>query len=286
MMTEEIKSPLVNKIVTIYPVKRNGGWLPPEHDSATLNTGAKIKKTGLLYDSDTRRSIDPLTEDEKTWLYANGKNFGINEGDLSTSKKINFWTTFQVDLTKDPVNLHLDDPMDWLRYKYLLAQIDIIAPSWKERFDKGTYRFAIRDYDQEASVNVKKIAKEKEVNRHFYKIENDEYKLKALLKMYFYSKGIKRSIPSNANINNLTNDVYEIIKTDLDRVYDIITDSSFETKLLINESIDKGKMTKLSASEYQIDGEVDVLTMSEMVKFLEDKKNQHIRIRLETILEK
>jgi hypothetical protein len=284
MMNEEIKSPLVNKTVTIFPIKRNGGWLPPDHDGSALNSGAKIKKTGLLYDGDTRKRIDPLNDAEREWFYLNGKELGIQDGDLSCHKPINFWTKFGVDLSRDPLTLNLFDPMDFLRYKYLLAQIDIIAPSWEKRFDKGTYRFAIRDYDVEASTNVKKIAKEKEVNRHFYKIENDEFKLRALLKMYYYTKGTKRSIPSNANINNLTNDVYELIKNDLDKIYEIIMDPTFETKLLVHESVDSGKITKLSGSEYQIDGQDDVLTLTELVKFLEDKKNQHIKLKLENVL--
>ena len=81
-MKEDIKSPLVNKTVTIFPVKRRGGWLPPDHDGSTLYTGAKIKKTGLLYDNDSRRSIDPLNDEEKAWFYANGKELGIEEGEL------------------------------------------------------------------------------------------------------------------------------------------------------------------------------------------------------------
>jgi len=286
MMSEEVKSPLINKAITIFPVKRRGGWLPPEHDGSTLYTGATIKKTGLLYDNDTRRTIDPLDEIEKEWFYKHGESLGIGNGDLSIHKKKNFWTKFSVDLTKDPLTLNLNDPMDFLRYKFLLAQIDIMAPSWEERFDKGTYRFAVRDYEKEASISVKRIAKEKEVNRYFYKIENDEYKLKALLKMYFYTKGMKRNIPSNANINNLTNDVYEIIKEDLDKLYDVIMDTNFENKLLIYESIDGGNITKLSASEYQIEGQEDILTMTELVKFLADKKNQHIKAQLEAKLEK
>jgi len=285
-MNENVKSPLVNKTITIFPIKRKGGWLPPEHDGSTLYTGAKIKKTGLLYNNETRKSYDPLSDDEREWYYLNGEQLGINPGDLSVHKRKNFWTGFSMDLTKDPLTLNLNDPMDYLRYKYLLAQVDIVAPSWEGRLDKGTYRFAIRDYEIEAAVNVKRIAKEKEVNRYFYKIENDDNKLKALLKMYYYSKGVKRNIPANANINHLTNDVYELIKNDLEKVYEIIIDKSFETRLLVYECLDKGSLIKISGSEYQIEGQEDILNMSEMIKFLEDKKNQIHRAKLESTLER
>jgi len=280
MEKEVITSPLINKKVTIYPVKRQGGWLPPEHDGSFLLTGAKVKFKGVPWDSGTRRRIDPLTDEEKAWFYLHGNELGIEAGDLSIHKEKNFWSKFKIELTKEPFILDLSDPMDYLRYTFLKAQKDIVAPTWKERLDKGTYRFAVRDFEVETSDNVKKIAKEKEVNRYFYKIENDEHKLRALLKMYLYSKNMKKKVPSDVNINYLTSEVYDIIKNDIDRVYDIVTDKSFETKLLIYESIDNGKIEKISGSEYRIVGEEDVLNMKELISFLEDKKNQPTKIKL------
>jgi hypothetical protein len=58
-----------------------------------------------------------------------------------------FWRDgrLQLTLTKGDVKLNLSDPIDFIKYKMLSCYpyTELVAPTWKERADKKTYKFAI-----------------------------------------------------------------------------------------------------------------------------------------------
>lgn len=285
MEEKSIKSPLNKKTITIIPVVRKGAWKPQGHEVSTILPGSMRRLRGVPYDNNLRRPIDPLTEDEKQWLYDNGESLNIGPGDLSVHKRPNFWTTFEVKLSDDPMSLDLSDTMDWLRWKFLLAQKDYVSPDVDHEKDKATYKYAIKDADAESVSEVKKYNVEKEVNRYFYKIEDDEQKLRALLDMYYKNKRSLKKVPKNAKITFLTSEVYRLIKDDLQGIYNVIQDKNFETKFLINRAIDNSLIERLGGSEYKIVGEEDVMSLTELIKFLDAKKNQVVRAKLENQLD-
>lgn len=288
MKNEEnfIKNPLLDKKVTIYPVERPGGWPQKGTDGADgFFSGAFHEFLGVPYSSSLRKHIDPLTEDEKKFFYSEDSELDIQPGHLSVHKKDGFWTTFNVKLTKEAYELSLLDPMDYLRWKFMLAQKDIIAPSWTERKAKATYKFVIRDHDIENDITVKKIAKEKEVNRHFYKIENNPTQLSALIKMYYFMSNSTKKLPPNPALALLSTELYNIIEKDLNRIYDIIVDKNFDIKLLIYESLNAGIIDKPSKFEYQIVGREELLNMTDLVAFLSSKRNNTVLIELKAKLE-
>jgi hypothetical protein len=168
--------------------------------------------------------------------------------------------------------------------KILLSQEDKIAKDYSKVNDNISFKYYFKDNEAEAVANVAKIAKEKEVNRYFYKVENDKYKLSALLKMYNYTTKTNKKIPKDVDVTFLTNEVYGVIKNDLNTLYDVIKDENFETKLLIYESIEKGTIEKLGSAEYRIVGEEDIINLKDMIIFLSSKKNQAIRLKLEASL--
>lgn len=282
------RSPLENKKISVFPILRQGDWGPSNKDPKTKGSmlpGSHFKVCGLVYDETNRKYIDPLTTEEKAWAYSDSSGLNIAPGDLNPLKKPNFWSKFQVVLRTDALILDLNEPMDWMRYKFLTAQVDKIALDKSKINNNISFKYYLKDSDAEAAINVGKIAREKEVNRYFYKIENDKHKLSALLKMYNYTTRSSKKLPKDADINFLTNEVYSVIKNDLATLYDIVKDEAFETKLLIYESIDKGTIEKLGAAEYKIVGEEDVLNMKDLIAFLVSKKNQAIRLKLDATLE-
>jgi hypothetical protein len=277
-----IKNPLLEKKVTVFPVTRDGDWPPKGKDgSSGMNTGAFHNFRGVPYDISNRRSVDPLTDEEKRFFYSKESGLDISEGELSVHKKKNYWTSFAVKLTKDPYTINLSDPLDYLRWKFLVAQKNTVAPSWDKKKDKATYKFGIRDYEQEDQVTSKKIKKEKEVNRYFYKIENNPTKLRALLSMYYYTTNSSKRVATNASVSSLSADLYRVIESDINAIFDIITDKTFDTKLLIYRGLSNGVIERPSTFEYQITGREEKLNLTDMVGFLELKKNNEARLQLE-----
>lgn len=285
MEKKTVKNPLINKRVVIQPIKRKADW-GPVNDRSALHPSARTTITGLLYNVYTRSYVDPLIEEEKEFFYSELSGLNLEPNSLNPNSKNCMWRKFKLQLPNEPVSYNLADAMDYLRFAFLKSQKEVIAPSVAEQNGKLSYKFVIVDSDIEVTDNINKISKEKEVNRHFYSIENDEYKLRALLKMYLMHTKSHRKVPEDATQKFLTNEVYNIIKSDVNNVYEVIQDKNFSVKLLVYESIDKGLIIKSGSSQYQITGEEDVLNLKELIEFLLNPKNQHVRLKLESATSK
>lgn len=285
-----VENPLLNKKIAICPIYRDGGWTTQvtnnkNHDAAFLLTGAKYGIKGVPYDSIHRVHIDPLTDAEKRYFIQDDLGLGLKMEDLSVHKSNNYWSKFEVNLTRDPIVLDLMNPIDYLRYKFLLCQKDIISPSWSNRFDKGTYKFSIKDDDADQEEQISNIDLEMEVMSYFNTIQGSIRKMSALLTLFYTNKNINKRVPANATSSFLKTELHKLIKTNLKDVHEIINDPYFIERVLVTQAIDAGAISKLSASEYQIIGEEDKLNLREMLDFLRNKKNQPARMKIEAQLD-
>ena len=142
--TEEVKSCLVNKKVYVKFIPRNYmGISNQKHilyggmaeNSVTILTVPVLDSTG------TYKNV--LTKNEKKFLE---EFMGLEYDALSIYKKVNnYWDNFIVRLTKQGIVLDLSDPNDYIKYKVLRANNDIIADSLETLRDKPRplYFFAI-----------------------------------------------------------------------------------------------------------------------------------------------
>ena len=279
-----IENPLKNRKVAVCPIYREGGWLQEinkNHDGAFLFTGAKFGIKGVPYNTDRRVFIDPLTDEEKQYFALPEIGLGIKLEDFSIHKSPNFWSKFEINLTRDPIVLDLNNPMDYLRYKFLLAQKDLVSPSWIQRLDKGTYKFSIKDDESDQEEEISRIDLEMEVMGYFNNIQGSIRKMSALLALFYERNNIRKKIPSNVTTPFLKTEIHKIIKTNLKDIHEIIQDKYFEERVLVIQGITIGAILRQSGSEYQIVGEEDVLNLRELLEFLRNKKNQATRAKIE-----
>lgn len=280
--TEEniVESPLKNKKIVVYPVLREGSSflqdIHPNHVGAFLFEGSKIRLHGTLYDTKLGHIIDPLTPEEKEFFY--NSDLRIEEGTLSIFDKNCYWNTFIVDLTREPVILDLSNPLDYLKYKFILCYSDLIAPSWEERFNKGTYKFAIRDKEYEEQSKIDKITKQLLVMKKFIDIKDSPSKLKGLLSMYYLKAGKTKNMNTINDVDALL-ELTEAIDKETDTFYDIFTDPRFEEKVFVYQCLIKGKIKRKGAS-YLIDGVEETMSMNLLLDFLKNPKNQDIKLKL------
>jgi len=291
-MKEEVKgvkNPLKEgKKIAVVPIIREGGWLQKinkNHDGAFLFSGSKYRIKGVPYDTVRRIHLDPLTKEEIAYFESDEAGLGIKKGDLSVYKAKNYWSNFEVILTRDPITLDLGHPMDYLRWKFLLVQIDKIAPTYAARKEKGTYKYALKDDEAEQEAQNEVMDIEMQVMEYFSQVKNSERKLKALLTLYYQVKNQAKRVPANATMSFLSTEVYKLLKNDTKTVYEIIKDSDFDERVLVSQAVAAGVINKLSASEYQITGEEDKFNLRELLHFLKLKKNQAVRTKIEAQLE-
>jgi len=125
----KVQFELPNKVVYIKPIKGRS-WLPEKHAASFLFGDSSME---YVIPSDEKRGVlrDPLTVAEKKFFEdkeLSGMDFEI--GDLSVhKKKDNYWHSFSVKLDSRQLVLDLSKPTDYLRYKVLLTNTELICPS-------------------------------------------------------------------------------------------------------------------------------------------------------------
>lgn len=228
-----------------------------------------------------------LTNEEKDYLE---KALGLDSNALSVYKtENNYWDNYKIRLEKEGMKLNLSDPQDYIRYKVLLANSDVIAPSVQERIDrpKATYRFELVRLGEEASMENLKMNATMESYKEFGKIEGDIDTMRVLVELLDgrpYSK-TESAVFFRARINTL-------IQQDAKRFLQYIKDPLLHTKMIIRRSVELGKVSMKNDYYYLAsDGsplceQNEKSTLSVAARFLNQPANQEIKFLLESEVDK
>lgn len=252
---------------------------------------------GNLFDGNTVTLVVPilsngrykniLTNDEKDYLE---KALGLDSNALSVYKtENNYWDNYKIRIDKEGMKLHLNDPQDYIRYKVLLANSEVIAPSVQERIDrpKATYRFELVRLGEEASMESMKMNATMESYKEFGKIEGDVDTMRVLVELLDgrpYSK-TENAVFFRARINTL-------IQQDAKRFLQYIKDPLLHTKMIIRRSVELGKVSMKNDYYYLAsDGsplceQNEKSTLAVAARFLNQPANMEIKFLLESEVDK
>lgn len=267
---------LPNKVVKVMPVVRKGSWLPEGHDGEFLYTGAAITLS-VPVNGTTGQLIDPLTAEEREY-FEQPSVLSMKAGDLSIyrNKKENYWGRFYVKVDKDGLELDLSDPIQYLQYKVLKMNTDLVAPSFDDRF-KGTPKFMLVDKDYQVQAKVAETNLMESVWMEFGAIKNSPNKLKNVLRM-FHDKPVGK-----AKHEFLIAEVKKIIDEDPNKFINIITDKNFEMKAFVEDALEVGAIVKPSKNRYTFAGEPEeVYTLDQMIDELDPNganQDRYLKIR-------
>lgn len=276
---------LPEKKILVVPVRRKGRWLPDNHEASFLFKHSYFQ---VVVPKDGRNGElkDPLTKEERDYFESNASGLAVEIGDLSTlKKKNNFWTNFRVKLDKNVLQLDLSDPMDYLRYKVLSANTDIVAPSSKEKYAKGTYRFAIVEEDYEHEERVKAASEKKNAYKFFGKIDNSPTKMKNFLNVYYTQKPGGKQVPPNAKKEFLIAEIEKLIEVDLLGFLKLIDDKDYDKKVLIFTAQRTGALVREGMTFKIPDGAVIGDSLQEVITFFDNPANSEEVIKLKARIE-
>lgn len=178
---------------------------------------------------------DVLTKSEKAFL----ENYlGLEDNALSVYNiDNNFWKKFKVTVRKDGEVLKLSDAMDFIRYKVLLANTDLIAASMKDLEDrpKSTYEFVlVRENERIAASKGKSDAK-KQAYKVWGKIDESADTLRVII------EALKRQpISSQTSLDELNIMVEQLIDSDPKHFLRVAEDEYLPIKVLIRNGIEAG----------------------------------------------
>lgn len=292
--TESFVSCLRNEKVNVkFLPKENGIWgNNPKHvlsggmseGSARWFSVPKQAKSGMF--------VNVLTDKEKEFLE---EFMGLEYNALSIYKKghDNFWDDSneeginRVRLLKQDNILDLSNPEDYIRYKILLANKDLIAPSLQAYEDtpKESYQFVIISENDEVKAANKSMSYTMQCYKEFGKIEDDFDTLRCIVEIID-----ARPTSKDVKIEFLKSKINQLIQQDSKLFLRIITDSLLPTKVLIKKSIEaglisnRGGMLYLRKDNTPLCDHNEEPTLNIAAKYLNDPRRQEIKFSLEAQL--
>lgn len=226
--------------------------------------------------------VNVLTNAEKACLE---EVMGLEYNALSIYNKVdNFWDNYQVRLTKQDNFLNLADPDDYIKYKVLLANKDLIAPSLQDLEDhpKATYQFVIIHENEESQASKKKMNATMQAYMEFGKIQENADILRTIIETID-----GRPTSKNSKIEFLQEKVGKLIQADSRLFVRVATDPLLSTKVLIKKAIEgglisnRGGMLYLKADGTPLCGDNEEPTLNIAAKYLNMPKHQDLKFSLE-----
>lgn len=234
-----------------------------------------------------------LTDKEKAYLE---NVMGLEHNALSIYKKQNnFWDDSndtgigKVILHKQDNYLDLSVPEDYIKYKILLANKDMIAPSLHELEDhpKATYRFVIISEDAESKMNSANMSVTMQCYKEYGKVEDDADTLRVLIELL---EG--RPTSAKVKIDYLQNKVNEYIQAKPKIFLSTIKDPLLPTKVIIRKAVEAGLIGKrndlyyLRADNTPLCEMNEESTLNNAARYLNSPKRQELLFMLQSKVKK
>ena len=232
--------------------------------------------------------VNVLTDLEKEFLE---NVMGLEYNALSIYKKTNnFWSSdnengiSSVRLVKGDNRFDLSNPEDYIRYKILLANKDIIAPSLQALQDspKATYQFVMIFENDESNQARDKMTNTMQCYKEFGKYENNADVLRFVIETID-----GRPTAKTTKLEFLQNKTIDLIQADAKLFLKVITDNLLSTKVLIKKAIESGIISKrgdylyLRKDNSPLCGTNEDPTLNNAARFINLPKNQEIKFYLE-----
>ena len=225
--------------------------------------------------------VDVLTKSEKEFLE---DYLGLEDNALSVFKvENNFWKKQKVVLRKDDNFLDLSNPQDYIKYKILLHNDDLIAPNLDavQNHPKATYEYVMIREEEESKANRRRVDANKEAYKEFGKIEDNADVMRVIIETI-----TARPVAASSNIDTLANKVDELIQNDARLFLRVVQDPYLNTKVLIRNAIEAGVITNRGGQLYLREDGSPLCskgepTMSVAAAYLNEAKNQELRFTIE-----
>ena len=274
---------LRNERIIVRHVPKEGGLVTnPKHIlyGGMAENAVRYFTVPILESSGAYKNV--LTDDEKAFLEG---VMGLEYNALSVYKKENnYWSNYQVRLTKQDNFLDLSVPDDYIKYKVLKANSNFIADSLETLQDKpkATYQFVMIREGEEESNESEKLSATMRCYMEYGKIKDDKDTLKCIIELID-----GRPIAANSKIELLQGKINNLIQADSKLFLKIITDPLLSTKVLINKAIEAGIISKRGDQYYLISsnsplcGNNEDPTLNVAARYLNLPKNQELKLSIE-----
>lgn len=224
-----------------------------------------------------------LTNEEKDFLE---KALGLDSNALSVyNTEKNYWDDYKIHIVaKDGLTLDLSDPFDYIKYKVLLANTELVAPSVQERLDrpKATYLYELVHEEEETILENAKMDATMASYKEFGKIDNDFNTLRVLSELLD-----SRPYAANNKIEFFKSRINQLIQADPKKFHKAITDPLLHAKVLLRIGTENGIITKrgdyyyLKSDGSPLCGPGEESTLTVAAQYINMPAHQDIKFLLE-----
>lgn len=219
--------------------------------------------------------VNPLTKAEKECLE---EIMQLDYGALSIYKKEdNYWENLMVRLGKDDTILDLSVPSDYIKYKVLLANKEIVCPSQKALEDnpKASYQYVMVTDSEVFSETASRTSNKMKCYEEFGRIRDNRNAMRCVI-----STLSGRPVDVNTKIEFMRDKIVDLIDINPKRFLGVITDPLLVAKTTLMRAVEE-KVVAKRADYYYFDGEPlcgnnEAPTISVAAKYISSPKNQEI----------
>lgn len=278
------------KVIVRFISRARGMITDPRHVLfAGMAAGSKVKITTPLLRSGG--FADVLTKDEKRFLEY---KLGLEPNALSVHNRVNnFWSDAndkgigRIELIKGDTPLDLSNPIDYIKYKVLLANKDQIAPSMQALQDKpkATYKFVLINESDDSKTANTKVTLKAQAYMEFGKINEDKDKMRVIIETLD-----GRPTAANSKIEYLQGKIGELIEANVKMFLQVVKDPLLDNKVLIRKAIEGGIIANRGNYLYMRDTNTPLCnhgeepTLSVAARYLSLPKNQDLKFSIEAKL--
>lgn len=278
---QPVKNCLRNEVVIVKHVPRESSMIGnnPRH---VLSEGMAENSYRELICPVLRNGqlVDVLTKEEKAYLE---KVMGLPDDALSVYRQDNYWKKRKVRLYKTGNRLDLNNPEDYISYKILLANQNIICPNLTTLADrpKASYEYVLIAEDDEAKASMKRMGARKEAYMEYGKIEDDMPTMRVVIEAL-----TGRAVAPTAKKEQLVERIDTLIESDANTFLKVVRDPMLKTKVLIREAVQAGVVVDRAGNLFIRDGNVPMCdsgdsTLSVASAWLNQPRNQEIKFSIE-----
>lgn len=254
---------VTERIIKIKPITKDS-W-------AGMNRFPKCKDTIAPLQRNGAYAVDLGTDEDRRDLE---KKLDLKQGDLSPFSK--FWRDFTVHIHDKELILDLENPMDYISYKVLMASPRVAESDKDEdRVKKPKAEYAIFNEEEKAKRENMKVTLKKKAWKIFN--SSSAKQMRDILKLL----GVQAH---NATTEIVENKLSEIVENSPEKVIAIKEDSQFKMKVFLSDCI-RVKALRRNAGAYFY-GDIHLGHDEERtIVFLEDPENQEILLALKKKLQ-
>lgn len=285
---ENLVNCLKNEKVIVRFISRARGMITdPRHILyGGMAAGSKMRVTTPLLRSGGY--ADVLTKDEKKFLEY---KLGLEPNALSVhNRNNNFWSDAnpqgigRVELIKGDNPLDLSNPIDYIKYKILLANKDQIAPSIQALQDrpKATYKFVIINEGDTAKAANTRVTLKAQAYMEFGKVNEDKEKMRVIIETID-----GRPTAKDSKLEYLQGKIGELIEANTKMFLQVVRDPLLDNKVLIKKAIEAGVIANRGNYLYLKDGNMPLCdngqepTLNIAAKYLSLPKHQDLKFSIE-----